>query len=822
MHTIKTAKSFLFIWLFVCSLLSYSTVNAQITGFVSSESDIAIDRAHIAVIGTDVGTVTDDNGFFKLDWKVFPIRVRITSLGFKPQVIVFDQPEYSLKIKLKEDLLGLGEVTVSTDRFYSPYNRERSIAKTTIDGVLIKKKSTTNAVDLLRAEPGVFVQQSSAGQGSVYIRGRAGRDVLYLFNGLRMNPAFVRSGQNQYFGAIDPFAIKQLDVFRGPVSVYYGSDALSGGINVSTNSKSFTTVETVGASFNSVANFGGTGEKTMNGQFSYQNSTLALEFGATGRDFSTYNLPGSSDQRLLFPYDESLEELDYNFYSLNFAGKVKLKANNDISVNSYYGIIPEAARIDRMTLGYSFLENNVTRPVSAYESNTDPLEFFAQSISYNWYPKTELVNSFKVRFGYHRLRDGRKTRDFLPGFEPFFILNPSSILSSNDFVVSDTSQVENNISNQYLLAIDAESNLSQTLILKWGADLSYDYITSTREIRDKSGSISNPLPRYPNGSVYIQSGIFAHLDHQVSKRLHFEYGVRYSYFYVDLPFEGVSSLRKFDPYDNDLDQLTASFSAALGLSRKTSLLFNLNNGFRAPNIADLSEVGIRRTDEFQIANIGLKPEKSINLDFGIRHSGEVFSTEIYAFWLYYFDRIRRTPTGNLVDENGQFIRRGVTSNSASEFVEVYSVNEDALEILGIEYVGRIRISDELNTGLTFTYNRGALLYESGAREPVDRIPPANGLFYIDYKHNSFLQIRPQVRYAFDQRRISLAEINDRRISPDGTDGFINYQLIVNLKFNYNLNFKLIADNLANSSYREHASALDGLRRNLSITASYTF
>ena len=48
-----------------------------------------------------------------------------------------------------------------------------------------------------------------------------------------MNPSFVRSGQNQYFGAIDPLLINKLDVYRGPVSVYYGSDALSGGVNIS-------------------------------------------------------------------------------------------------------------------------------------------------------------------------------------------------------------------------------------------------------------------------------------------------------------------------------------------------------------------------------------------------------------------------------------------------------------------------------------------------------------------------------------------------------------------------------------------------------------
>jgi outer membrane receptor protein involved in Fe transport len=78
------------------------------------------------------------------------------------------------------------------------------------------------------------VQQTSAGQGAVVLRGLVGNQVLLLVNGIPLNNGTYRDGPGQYLATIDPESIERIEVVRGPASVAYGSDAQGGVINVIT------------------------------------------------------------------------------------------------------------------------------------------------------------------------------------------------------------------------------------------------------------------------------------------------------------------------------------------------------------------------------------------------------------------------------------------------------------------------------------------------------------------------------------------------------------------------------------------------------------
>ena len=63
--------------------------------------------------------------------------------------------------------------------------------------------------DALAAEPGLFLQQTTPGQGAAIIRGLKGSSILHLVDGLRLNNAIFRSAPTQYFalvptGAVEP------------------------------------------------------------------------------------------------------------------------------------------------------------------------------------------------------------------------------------------------------------------------------------------------------------------------------------------------------------------------------------------------------------------------------------------------------------------------------------------------------------------------------------------------------------------------------------------------------------------------------------------
>ncbi len=804
--------------LMLIMLFINDSVQGQIGGQVkNTPNDQPIPRAHINLTNKILGTSTNNKGENIINWDSFPIKINVSAIGFETKTILLNQPDSSITVYLKEKIMGLDEIMVVSDRTINPITKTSSIATSTISAEQLSAKSVTTAVELLRAETGVYVQQTSVGQGSLYIRGRAGRDVLYLFNGFRMNPSFVRSGQNQYFGAIDPLLLSKLDVYRGPVSVYYGSDALSGGVNISPLLKNFSNERIITGEVSSFLNFSGNGEKSIHGKIGYQSPKFTVFAGGSYRDYEFYNMSKKTDKALWFPFDETLSNADYQFKSFQLSSKIKTSNSSNISLVSYVGQIPDAPRIDRQTLGFRIEnEKEGITPRYAYYSNTSPLIFWGNTAEYRSNNDNQAFENIGIKLGYFRLNDYRKQNDFDLNNLPSYSLDPNNIDYS--FSVSDTTDYDRSSSNQLLGSIDIQSKINNNLYMKWGGDISIDYVNSQRF----SNAGETRLPRYPNGSTYILSGFFAQIDIAPIKKITIEYGARYSHIYANIPFEGVNSDRKYDPYSDTFGHLTHALGLSYQISKKLSLLSNVSTGFRAPNISDLSEIGERRDSQFKTPNAELRPETTRNLDLGVIYNSKNYDVQLYAFWLHYSNKITSIETGNIVNDLGEIVLVDSLSSNAKTFIEVQNVNANSMDLLGIEFSGEYMNDENLKTGITFTYAFGNLLKLDGSSEPVDRIPPANGLFYIDYSPSPTITIRPQARYAFTHRRISPLEVLDNRISKNGTDGFVNLQLLVNIHPEDNIAIKFIADNLIDEAYREHASSLDGMGRNFTISLTYTF
>ncbi|MBK9035485.1 MAG: TonB-dependent receptor [Myxococcales bacterium] len=117
------------------------------------------------------------------------------------------------------------ETIVLDDRAPAPAPGRASSTVTRDDLIVRQPRS---APDALRWEPGVYVQQTAAAQGSAYLRGRTGQQTVLLFDGIRLNNATWRQGPNQYFFTIDTRALAAIDVIRGSASTRWGSDAIGG------------------------------------------------------------------------------------------------------------------------------------------------------------------------------------------------------------------------------------------------------------------------------------------------------------------------------------------------------------------------------------------------------------------------------------------------------------------------------------------------------------------------------------------------------------------------------------------------------------------
>ncbi len=94
----------------------------------------------------------------------------------------------------------------------------------------IKERGITSVQDALRAIPGVSVNGSGRSFTQIRIRGGEGNHTMILVDGV---PA--AGGSDEYgLSGFDTADIERIEVLRGPQSVYFGSNASSGVINIIT------------------------------------------------------------------------------------------------------------------------------------------------------------------------------------------------------------------------------------------------------------------------------------------------------------------------------------------------------------------------------------------------------------------------------------------------------------------------------------------------------------------------------------------------------------------------------------------------------------
>ncbi len=108
-----------------------------------------------------------------------------------------------------------------------------------------------NLKSLLSLTPGVLTLSNGGfGQSSsTFIRGANSTQVLYLIDGIKIRDVSNIGGVN--LSTISPFLINKVEIVRGPLSSFYGSDAMGGVINIVSGSEEGINIETSLGSYGS-------------------------------------------------------------------------------------------------------------------------------------------------------------------------------------------------------------------------------------------------------------------------------------------------------------------------------------------------------------------------------------------------------------------------------------------------------------------------------------------------------------------------------------------------------------------------------------------
>ena len=128
----------------------------------------------------------------------------------------------------------LGEITVTADRVTEPVNSVGSDV-TVIPGARVRQWGANGITEVLRETVGVTVTQNGGPSSltNVQLRGGQAGQALVMIDGVPIgNPSGTDGSLD--FGNLSAIDVDRIEIVRGPQSSLYGSDAMSGVINIIT------------------------------------------------------------------------------------------------------------------------------------------------------------------------------------------------------------------------------------------------------------------------------------------------------------------------------------------------------------------------------------------------------------------------------------------------------------------------------------------------------------------------------------------------------------------------------------------------------------
>ena len=631
--------------------------------------------------------------------------------------------------------------------------REVSAALTVVTAEEIARAKLVT--DSLAARPGVFVQQTTPGQGAAIIRGLKGSEVLHLVDGMRLNNAIFRNAPTQYMALVAPGSIERVEVLRGAPASLYGSDAVGGVVQAVSRIPAF---DDAGTRFDALLAFDTADQaRTVRAAAEFGDESLATL--VSGEYLETGNRRVGGGERVV--------PSAYDAKGARIAVSATPSATERWLFDLQYAEQPMTPRVDELVPGFGQVD-----PSSS--------EFFfapnQRVFAHLQHSRDDGLwgASWTFDAGWQRIVDDRVSRNYL----------------------ADVRRREGNRSDLAGLTISANADTDSG---SWvaGIEYYYDRVDSTRVEEDLVSGTETPVAsRFPDGSTMAQAALFGSYSHRLNARHTLSGGLRYSAISTRLPAAGV-----IEATDVDQDDVSADLGWLFDLTDRTQITANLGFGFRAPNVFDLGTLGERPGNRFNVPNPDLDSEHITQFDLGLRHYGERWEINVVAFVLHYTDRIASVLTGDVTPTGRDVIQ---------------SRNVDTADIAGLEIGGRLLLTDNLAADLVVNVIRGDQSDESGENVAGDRIPPSNGRLGLRYQWRDDLLIEPYVLFADAQDRLSPRDSIDPRIDPAGTPGWITANLRFSWNASETWRITLQLENILDKRYRVHGSGIDSPGQNLYV------
>ena len=619
----------------------------------------------------------------------------------------------------------------------------------------IAERAYRTTPQALSHQPGVMVQKTAHGQGSPFIRGLTGKQVLILVDGMRLNNSTFRFGPNQYLSTVPVNVIERLEVLRGPAAALYGSDALGGVINLITSMEGVENFKRLESTYGSSDN-----ERSLALSGAQVLGRWVVRGSAGRRDFDDVNGGGDLGEQNYTGYKER-HAFASALHKLDDGGRWGINFSQSTQID-----VPRTDKYINDSERYLF-ERQARRSFNTFADL--PLDaLIADNMKVRLERQVQTEHVFRQRFGSDLVRH------------------------VHDQVTTDGFNLQ------------FDRSIGQHLLL-YGVEVYRDEVDS-RGRRSLGGVVQSRSGSFPDDSRYTTAAGFSHLSLSIGERALVDVTLRYS------EFRAEASLTDYGKLDERYRDLTGSLRGSYELLPGTRIFAGISSGFRAPNLDDLAV--LKSTNEgVDVPSPGLDPEQLINYELGIKHAGKRWQTTFVAFDSRFTDLIERKPglyRGlTFIDDDGDQIW------DPNEDGVVQKFNIGKARMYGLEFDSTTRLTDHVQATLAISYIRGK---NEISDEPLSRVPPLQAILSLRREFPASRSwIEGLLHAAKAQHRVSARDAADPRIGIDGTPGFAAVSLNAGTRVGKRHQVALSLNNLLDQKHKMHGSGVYEPGRSVKIS-----
>lgn len=577
----------------------------SISGIVKDAKDkLPIPGVVIYFPDLRTGTITNSDGSYLV--KNLPngkFSISIKYMGYTTQNLSIEingniQKDFELSegvVESKEFIVtGVSQAT------------ERSRTPTPVSLVpkaALLENTSTNIIDALAKQPGIAQLSTGQGISKPVIRGLGYNRVVVVNDGIR------QEGQqwgDEHGIEIDEYSVNNVEILKGPASLSYGSDAMAGVIN-------FISAPTALE-----------GEIKGNFMSNYQTNNSLLGYSA--------NVSGNQKGVV---WDARISRKISGNYKNKYDGKV---LNSGFKENNFTGLFGLTKKWGYSHLHLSYYDLSIGLP----EGDRDSLSGkFLKQVAINDSSVATEIASQKDLNAY----------DFA---EPRQKINHVKMVWNNSIVVGRgrigaTVGFQQNTRKEFGDVLAPKQYGLYFLLNSINYDLRYIFpeknnwnlatgINGMQQTSRNKG-IEYLIPEYD----LFDAGVFLIVKKSIQK-LDISGGLRYdtrtekgAELYLDSL--GVKSsvneshaARKFERFNLNFAGISGSIGGTYQFTESVFAKINISRGYRAPAISELASNGMHEgTLRYELGNVGLKPETSLQTDIEFGINKDHISLEVDVF-----------------------------------------------------------------------------------------------------------------------------------------------------------------------------------------------